>query len=79
MPGEIWRSQRARIQVMAETALAKRQSILAGGRPHASRDTQSEIPKPNGGVHTLGIPTVLDRLIHQALLQVLQPEFSDWP
>lgn len=31
------------------------------------------IPKPNGGVRTLGIPTVLDRLIQQALLQVLQP------
>lgn len=35
-----------------------------------------EIPKPNGGVRTLGIPTVLDRLIQQALLQVLQPEFE---
>ncbi|MBI3902270.1 MAG: group II intron reverse transcriptase/maturase, partial [Nitrosomonadales bacterium] len=35
-----------------------------------------DIPKPNGGVRTLGIPTVLDRLIQQALLQVLQPEFE---
>lgn len=35
-----------------------------------------EIPKPNGGVRTLGIPAVLDRLIQQSLLQVLQPEFS---
>jgi len=35
-----------------------------------------EIPKPHGGVRTLGIPTVLDRLIQQALLQVLQPEFE---
>lgn len=35
-----------------------------------------EIPKPNGGVRTLGIPTVLDRLIQQALLQVLQPIFD---
>lgn len=35
-----------------------------------------EIPKPNGGVRTLGIPTVLDRLIQQALLQVLQSEFE---
>lgn len=32
-----------------------------------------DIPKPSGGVRTLGIPTVLDRLIQQALLQVLQP------
>ena len=35
-----------------------------------------EIPKPNGGVRTLGIPTVLDRLIQQALLQILQPSFE---
>jgi RNA-directed DNA polymerase len=39
-----------------------------------------EIPKPNGGVRLLGIPTVLDRWIQQMLLQVLQlifdPTFS---
>jgi group II intron reverse transcriptase/maturase len=35
-----------------------------------------EIPKANGGVRARGIPTVLDRLIQQALLQVLQPEFE---
>src|SRR5450759_2210899 len=31
-----------------------------------------EIPKPDGGVRKLGIPTVLDRLIPQAVMQVLQ-------
>jgi RNA-directed DNA polymerase len=40
-----------------------------------------EIPKSGGGVRQLGIPTVLDRLIQQALHQVLspvfEPEFSD--
>jgi RNA-directed DNA polymerase len=36
-----------------------------------------EIPKPGGkGVRMLGIPTVLDRLIQQGLLQVLQPHFD---
>lgn len=35
-----------------------------------------EIPKPNGGVRQLGIPTVLDRLIQQALHQVLSPIFE---
>lgn len=36
-----------------------------------------EIPKPGGkGMRMLGIPTVLDRLIQQALLQVLQPAFD---
>ena len=40
-----------------------------------------EIPKPDGGVRKLGIPTVLDRFVQQALLQVLQrkwdPTFSE--
>ena len=35
-----------------------------------------EIPKPVGGKRLLGIPTVTDRLIQQALLQVLQPLFD---
>jgi hypothetical protein len=35
-----------------------------------------EIPKPDGGERLLGIPTVLDRLIQQALLQVLTPVFD---
>ena len=35
-----------------------------------------EIPKPGGGVRKLGIPTVLDRFLQQALLQVLQPEWD---
>src|SRR5438128_2618836 len=41
-----------------------------------------EIPKPDGGVRKLGIPTVLDRLIQQAVMQVLQRRwdstFSDY-
>ena len=35
-----------------------------------------EIPKGDGGVRQLGIPTVLDRLVQQAILQVLQPRFD---
>ena len=35
-----------------------------------------EIPKPNGGVRLLGIPTVLDRFIQQALMQVLQSGYD---
>jgi RNA-directed DNA polymerase len=34
-----------------------------------------EIPKPSGGTRSLGIPTVLDRFIQQAVMQVLQ---ADW-
>ncbi len=33
----------------------------------------TEIPKPGGGMRLLGIPTVADRLVQQAILQVLQP------
>jgi RNA-directed DNA polymerase len=36
-----------------------------------------EIPKPDGGVRKLGIPTVLDRFIQQAVMQVLQRKW-DW-
>ena len=35
-----------------------------------------EIPKPGGGIRKLGIPTVLDRFIQQALLQILQREWD---
>ncbi len=35
-----------------------------------------EIPKPTGGIRALGIPTVLDRFIQQAVLQVLQGEWD---
>jgi len=35
-----------------------------------------EIPKPEGGVRKLGVPTALDRFVQQAVLQVLQPIFD---
>lgn len=37
---------------------------------------RTEIPKSNGGVRKLGIPTVVDRVIEQAMVQVLTPIFD---
>src|ERR1700681_1714584 len=59
---------------------AIREQLLSGAyEPKPVR--RVEIPKPDGGVRKLGIPTVLDRFIQQAVMQVLQrqwdPTFSN--
>jgi hypothetical protein len=52
-----------------------RQDLLSGVyQPGMVRKV--EIPKPQGGVRILGVPTLGDRLIQQALNQVLQPLFD---
>jgi len=52
-----------------------REALLAG-KYQPSLVLRQQIPKSGGGVRELGIPTVLDRFIQQALLQVLQPGFD---
>jgi len=48
-----------------------REQLLAGNyQPRPVK--RVEIPKPNGGIRKLGIPTVLDRFVQQAIMQVLQ-------
>jgi RNA-directed DNA polymerase len=53
-----------------------REQLLAGTyRPQPVK--RVEIPKPDGGVRKLGIPTALDRFIQQSVLQVLQARWDE--
>jgi len=54
----------------------KIRSALMENRYEPSPARRVEIPKPRGGTRPLGIPIVLDRLIEQAIAQVLNPIFD---
>lgn len=60
---------------MATDPLAESQTSVVGGRIHAG-SAQGEDPQAARRDPNLGYPTVLDRLIQQALHQVLQPLFE---
>lgn len=60
-------------EVVLKTRWPQIRDDLLNGRYTPQPVRRVQIPKPGGGMRELGIPSVTDRLIQQALLQVLQP------
>ncbi|GAW92296.1 RNA-directed DNA polymerase, partial [Calderihabitans maritimus] len=67
-------TERLRDQIRAEWPRIREELLAGTYKPMPVR--RVEIPKPGGGKRLLGIPTAKDRLIQQALLQVLTPIFE---
>jgi len=74
-PGADGMTVEALADYLEDHGSAIREQLLRGSyQPQPVK--RVEIPKPDGGVRKLGIPTVLDRFVQQAVLQVLQERFD---
>jgi hypothetical protein len=66
----------AELQAYLKTHWETVKGELLAGTYRPAPVKRVEIPKPGGGVRLLGIPTVMDRFLQQALLQVMNPMFD---
>ncbi|MFC5653877.1 group II intron reverse transcriptase/maturase, partial [Paenibacillus solisilvae] len=66
----------AHLQAYLKTHWETVKAELFAGTYRPAPVKRVEIPKPGGGVRLLGIPTVMDRFLQQALLQVMNPIFD---
>jgi len=66
----------AELQAYLKTHWETVKAELLAGTYRPAPAQRVEIPKPGGGVRLLGIPTVMDRFLQQALLQVMNPIFD---
>lgn len=63
----------AALKQWVKTGLGTMRGQLLGGTYRHRGVRKKSIPKPNGDERILGIPTVIDRMVQQAVLQVLTP------
>ena len=64
------------VQESLDEIIQELQSSIINGKYIPSCVRGVQIPKPNGKTRLLGIPTVIDRMVQQAIVQVLSPLFD---